>query len=215
SAASLAGEADWRAEIAALAAEGARVAAGASLPAPDAARRLLRDHGLPAPDGIRVAGPAASKSVLRWCEAFAPSLLSRIEQHSGAGALFDLHDVDSAVDALAQPRVPLPGGASLIIERTQALTAIDVNSGSEANALAVNLAAAQEIARQLRLRHIGGIVVIDFISLPRAEDRSRTEVALAAALASDPARTQILPMSRLGLVELSRERRGPELELES
>ncbi len=215
SAASLVGEADWRAEIAALAAEGARLAAGASLPAPDAARRLLCDHGLPAPDGIQVAGLAAARSVRRWCEAFAPSLLARIEQHSGGGTLFDLHDLDAAIDALAQPRIALPGGGSLIIERTQALAAIDVNSGAEANTLAVNLAAAPEIARQLRLRHIGGIVVIDFISLPRARDRARTEAALAAALASDPTRTQILPMSRLGLVELSRERRGPELELES
>ena len=98
-----------------------------------------------------------------------------------------------------------------MIEATEALTAIDVNAGGEPNLLAANLGAAVEIARQLRLRHVGGLIVVDFISLSRPADRKRTLDAFLTALANDPAQTYVLPMSSLGLVEMSRERRGPEL----
>jgi ribonuclease G len=200
--------ADFAAEIAALAAEGQ----GAGITAPDAFRRLATDCGAEPPDRILVAGLAALRTVERWCRAFAPSLEARIEP--AEAGLFDLHDLDQAISALAEPRVPLPGGASLVIEPTEALTVIDVNAGPEANALSVNLAAADEIGRQLRLRHIGGIVVIDFISMTRPRDRDRIVEALKAAVADDLAQTYIVPMSALGLVEMTRERRGPGLEFE-
>lgn len=100
-----------------------------------------------------------------------------------------------------------------MIEPTAALTAIDVNAGAAANALSVNLCAAREIARQIVLRHIGGIVVIDFISMTRSRDRDRTTEALRLAVAEDPSQVDILPMSAFGLVEMTRERRGPELTL--
>jgi ribonuclease G len=197
--------ADFAAEIATLAAEGQGIEIGA----PDAFRRLAGDH---APDRILAAGLAARRTVERWCRAFAPSLEARIEP--AEAGLFDLYDLDEAVSALAEPRVPLPGGASLVIEPTEALTVIDVNAGPEANALSVNLAAAGEIGRQLRLRHLGGIVVIDFISMTRPRDRDRIVEALKVAVADDPAQTYIVPMSALGLVEMTRERRGPGLEFE-
>jgi ribonuclease E/ribonuclease G len=202
------------AEAEALAAEGGRLGpAGATLAAPDAFRRLMSDHGVPAPDGILVAGREAGRAVTAWCGAFAPGLLDRVEAHGPDAGLFDAHDLDSALAALAEPRAPLEDGGSLIIEPTEALTAIDVNAGAAANILAVNLAAAKEIARQLVLRHIGGIVVIDFISMSRARDRAQVCEALKAALADDPARSDILPMSAFGLIEMTRERRGPALEL--
>lgn len=205
---------DYRAEIAALAAEGDQIrAATPACAAPDAFRRLVSDYGLPSPEEIQVFGRAAERSVDAWCMLFAPSLVGRVERHSGPRSLFDLHDLDGWIMALKGPRVPLPAGGSLVIEPTEALTVIDVNGGGEANPLAVNLAAAAEIGRQLRLRHIGGIIVIDFVSLNRPADRSRTEQALRQALAADPARTHVLPMSGLGLMEMTRERRGPELEL--
>jgi ribonuclease E/ribonuclease G len=177
--------------------------------APNAFARLAGDNSLPPPDRILVDGLAAKRTAERWCAAFAPSLLSRIESEA---AVFDHYDLDSAIEVLADARINLPGGGSLIIEPTEALTVIDVNSGSDSNILNVNLEAISEIARQLRLRHIGGIVVIDFISMAKPRDRDRVMAALDAALADDPAQTHILPMSAFGLVEMTRERRGPGLE---
>jgi ribonuclease G len=201
---------DLAAEIATLAAEGQ----GVSMPAPalvppDAFRRLASDY--PAIDRILVAGLAAQRSVERWCRNFAPSATGKVEQ--AAAGLFDLHDLDSMIADLADSRVPI-GGGSLVIEPTEALTAIDVNAGAEPNVLTANLAAAVEIARQLRLRHIGGIIVIDFISMTRPRDRDRVVDALRAAVADDPAQTYIVAMSPLGLVEMTRERRGPGLEFD-
>ena len=200
------GVADLTAEIASLTAEGQ----GTEIAPPDAFRRLAMDYGAPAPDRILAAGLAAQRTAERWCRAFAPSLEALIE--AVPAGLFDLHDLDDAIAALSEPRVALPDGGSLVIEPTDALTAIDVNAGSEPNGPSVNLAAAQEIARQLRLRHIGGIIVIDFISMGRERDRDQVMEALKTAVADDPSQTYIVPMSPLGLVEMTRERRGPGLE---
>jgi ribonuclease E/ribonuclease G len=184
-----------------------------SRPPPDAFRRLVSDLGADMPPRILVAGLAARRAVERWCETFAPDLSSCIEYPDPGANLFDVYDLDSAVADLSESRVPLSNGASLIIEPTAALTAIDVNAGAETNILAVNLAAATEIARQLRLRHIGGLIVIDFISMARPADGIKIAKALASALADDPAPTHILPMSRFGLIEMTRDRRGPSLVL--
>jgi ribonuclease E/ribonuclease G len=200
------GVGDLTAEIAGLAAEGQ----GAEIAPPDAFRRLAMDYGANAPDRILAAGLAAQRTAERWCRAFAPSLEARIE--AVPAGLFDLYDLDDSVAVLFEPRVALPGGGSLVIEPTEALTAIDVNAGPEANLLSVNLAAASEIARQIRLRHTGGIVVIDFISMGRERDRDQVMDALKTAVADDPSQTYIIPMSPLGLVEMTRERRGPGLE---
>jgi ribonuclease E/ribonuclease G len=205
---------DFTAEIAALSQEGLRLQdVDACYPAPDAFRRLIVDYGAPPPDSIVVSGRDAERSVRVWYETFAPSLQTRIQRHTDASSLFDAEGLEDGIDALAVPHAPLSNGGSLVIERTEALTAIDVNAGSESNSLSANLVAASEIARQLQLRHIGGIVVIDFISMSRPRDRERVVAALKFALADDPARTYVLPMSAFGLVEMTRERRGPELEL--
>jgi ribonuclease G len=204
-------EADFAAEITALAEEGAHIRNGGAASPPDAARRLLSDYGAPSPERLLVSGADALKKVSAWSRAFAPSLAGRIVRDQGS--LFDLHDLDAAIVDLASPHVALPFGGSLVIERTEALTVIDVNAGGEPNALAANLAAATEIARQLRLRHIGGIVVVDFVSMTRPADRTRVQDKFKSALAEDLAQTYLLPMSALGLVEMTRERRGPGLEV--
>ena len=103
------------------------------------------------------------------------------------------------------------GGGSLVIERTEALTAVDVNGGERGTPLAVNLEAARELARQLRLRNIGGVVVVDFISMKAPAEGEQVVQTLSGAVAGDPAGTQVYGMSRLGLVELTRARRGPAL----
>lgn len=112
--------------------------------------------------------------------------------------------------AALEPVVPLDGGGCLTIQETAALTAIDVDGGGR-RPLDVDLDAADEIARQLRLRQIGGIVVVDFVDLPTRTGRDRVLSALRAAFAGDPAPVRIFPMSPLGLVQLSRRRTGPSL----
>jgi ribonuclease G len=120
------------------------------------------------------------------------------------------HEVDEVQDAALDPVVPLPGGGRLVIEQAAAFTAIDVDSGgcrpAEANAAAV-----AEIARQLRLRNIGGQVVVDFVSGRDRKPLFRLAEALKQAVAADPVPTHVFGVSPLGLVELTRERRGPAL----
>jgi ribonuclease E/ribonuclease G len=122
---------------------------------------------------------------------------------------FDAMGASEQLEEALGREVMLAGGGSLIIEATAALTAIDVNGSGRP--LEVDLEAVPELARQLRLRRIGGIVVIDFVDLDSRSDRARLGAALRAAFAADPAEVQLYPMSPLGLVELSRQHTGPGL----
>lgn len=133
--------------------------------------------------------------------------------HEGPLPLFHATGVEREVRALDDPRVPLPGGASLVIHETEALWAIDVNSGRmrgedslEDTALAVDLAAAAEAARQIRLRDLGGLVVVDFIDCVDPLNRARVEAALREALARDPARMRVAPLSEFMVAEITRRR---------
>ncbi|QEX23748.1 hypothetical protein FRZ61_36870 [Hypericibacter adhaerens] len=130
-------------------------------------------------------------------------------------------DLEEAVQSALEPRLALSGGGWLLFEPGETLTAIDVNSGTASDRrpaasrtdlrLKLNLQAVEAIAHQLRLRAIGGLVVIDFIDMESSADRDRVVKALRHALADDPARTRVLPMSDLGLVQMTRQRRGAPL----
>ena len=140
-----------------------------------------------------------------------PHIADRIEVFAGPGALFDSHDLESDIDGLTKPRVKLPSGAWLTIEGTEALTSVDVNSGSfthspglEDTGLAVNLEAARELGRQLRLRGIGGLIVVDFLHMQGPMDRVLE--TLTQSLAKDGAPVTVAPMSQFGLVEITRKR---------
>lgn len=179
---------------------------------PDAGRRAVIGQGMRPLSRMVVGAEAAwAESFAAWCAEAAPDLAPLLERHRGPDALFDRFDLDGQVAALAGPGVPLRGGASLVIERTEALTAIDVNAGERGNPLAVNLEAVPEIARQLRLRNLGGIIVVDFVSMTGRGDGQRLLDGLAAAVADDPVQTEVYGLSKLGLVELTRARRGPAL----
>jgi ribonuclease E/ribonuclease G len=133
-----------------------------------------------------------------------------VELHDGKTPIFEIHDIEAQLDQALQPEVPLASGGSLSIEPTRALTAIDVDSASAA-ALATNLDAAEEIARQLRLRNVGGAVTVDFVTMKSGVERDQVLGRLAVALAADPTPTQLVGWTRLGMVELTRARRGPTL----
>lgn len=191
-------------------------------PGPDAPTRALIEQGAAAPAVILIDDPAPPgriavgdgpllSGVRDWCGHHAPDLLARLSAHKDTQRLFDLRDLDGALAELLDVRVPLPLGGSLVIERTEALTVVDVNAGERGNPLDVNLDAAAEIARQLRLRNVGGIVVVDFVNMRSRGDAERVLAALSQAVESDPVQTQVYGMSKLGLVELTRARRGTPL----
>jgi Rne/Rng family ribonuclease len=156
------------------------------------------------------------------CEGVLPGLGERIAYVPERDWSLSRDEILEQAEAALEPRVGLPSGGSLLFEPGHTLTAVDVNSGratgdaygradAEPTMLKTNLEAAEAIARQLRLRNIGGIIVIDFIDMRDTRARERVVSALRAALAGDPAPTRVEPMSRLGLVEMTRRRRGPSL----
>jgi len=119
--------------------------------------------------------------------------------------------LDEIIDELQESAVALPGGGNLVIEPTEALVAIDVNGGEAANPLAVNLQAVREIARRIRLRNMAGIIVIDALKMKNRTDKAKVLNALDKAVANDPAGVQVFGLTKLGLIELTRSRRGPSL----
>lgn len=143
-----------------------------------------------------------------------PALAAGLRLESGGPGLFAAAGIEATLEELLLPEVALPSGGFLLVEPVRTLTAIDVDSArhalagdSQSLALAVNLEAATEIARQLRLRQVSGLIVIDFLALRRPASRQTVVAALQAALADDPATTRVFPMAPSGLVEMTRQRR--------
>ena len=185
-------------------------AIGCLYPGQDAARRALIGVGVRPLARIAVDASSGWRDAFAaWCAGMAADLAPRLEPASPR--LFERHDLEGQIAALRRPQVPLLGGAGLVIERTEALIAIDVNGGERGNPLAVNLEAAGEIARQLRLRNLGGIIVVDFLSMTKRGEGERLLAALTAAVRDDPVQTEVYGISRLGLIEMTRARRGPAL----
>jgi ribonuclease G len=175
--------------------------------------RILRDEVGSDVRRIVIDDPAAARAARAYCAQAAPALVEKIAVHDGLDPVFESFGVADEIAGLAHPRVPLPSGAWLTIEQTEALTAIDVNSGSfagsgglEEASLAVNLEAAHAIGRQLSLRDIGGLIVIDFIHLASPENTARVLEALTQSVSRSRVPSQILGMSAFGLVEMTRKR---------
>ncbi len=182
---------------------------------PGLAVRSLRDF---APERAMVQGPDAQ--VLRnWIASFAPQDRGNeiaVEERTDLPLLFADSGIDLEIKRLEKPWVALPSGGSLVIESTEALVSIDVNSGKDTGtrsfdqmALATNLEAADEIPRQVRLRGLGGLIVVDFIDLRRATDREQVVGRLHEAFRADPQRVAIGGMSKFGLVDLTRQQTRP------
>jgi ribonuclease G len=160
----------------------------------------------------------AYEEVLEVVGLMAPSLKRRVVLHQDKVPLFVALGIEEEVDKLLRRRVPLPDGSHITIDETEALTAIDVNTGRYVGGgrladtvLHTNVQAAAEIARQLRLRNLGGIIVIDFIDMDNAKHRERVVDALRAGLTRDRARIEVTHISPLGLVEMTRKRVGANL----
>ncbi len=149
----------------------------------------------------------------QYIEQVKPEFLPHLKLYNSMVPLFNFYQVESQIETAYQRQVPLPSGGALVIDRTEALVSIDINSAKatsgtdiETTALSTNLEAADEIARQLRLRDLGGLVVIDFIDMSSSKNQRDVENRLKEALKADRARIQIGRISRFGLLEMSRQR---------
>lgn len=181
--------------------------------------RTVRDLLAPDVDHIYIDDATARDDTVAFAQKYAPELAGRIEHYAGRTPIFDLHGVENQLESALQPVVPLDSGGSLVIEQTEAMTTVDINTGGfvgarnlEDTALRTNLEATRAIARQLRLRNLGGIIIIDFIDMEDADHREQVMEKLERALSHDTVRNTISQISPLGLVEMTRKRTRESLE---
>lgn len=183
------------------------------------ALRSMRDLAAGEVEKIRIDSRENYQRLLGFCEQFLPEIASTIEYYPGERPIFDLYGVEDELQKALERKVNLKSGGYLIIDQTEAMTTIDVNTGAyvghrtlEETIFKTNLEAAQAIARQVRLRNLGGIIIIDFIDMTEAEHKRQVLRALEKALERDHAKTQISGVSALGLVEMTRKRTRESLE---
>ncbi len=179
----------------------------------DLPQRALRDLVTEHTASVKLDSAEAHAELSRFAETYMPSLAARLRLHSGERALFDLHRVDEEIERALARRVDLKSGGYLIIDQTEALTTIDVNTGGfvgsrsfDDTIFRTNLEAAHSIARQLRLRNLGGIIIVDFIDMTNPEHRDAVLTELKRALARDRTKASVNGFTSLGLVEMTRKR---------
>lgn len=181
--------------------------------------KVIRDLFTDDVDRLIVDSVSEYEKILDLMEIFSPELKSRVHLHNDRRALFELHGIDREIDKALRRQIWLESGAHLIIDKTEALTVIDVNTGKfigrtnlADTILKTNLEAVKEITHQMRLRDMGGIIIVDFIDMDRHDDKSRLLHALSEALKRDRTTTHLVGMTDLGLVQITRKRVGRDLE---
>ncbi len=183
------------------------------------ALRAIRDYLRPDIGEILVDSQESFEQIKHYVELVRPEFASKVHLYTGNIPLFSKFQIESQIDTAYQREVRLPSGGAIVIDPTEALTSIDVNSAKatrggdiEETALQTNIEAAEEIARQLRLRDVGGLVVIDFIDMTPLKNQREIENRMRDAVRQDRARIQFSRISRFGLLEMSRQRLRPSLE---
>lgn len=187
------------------------------------ANAMLRDLLSPDFNTIYVDDEDVYEQVRNYVAQIDPDRLNIVKSYSGTVSMFDAFNIEKQIRQSCGKAVSFKSGAYLIIETTEALNVIDVNSGNksksasdqENNALEVNLAAADEIARQLRLRDMGGIVVVDFIDMQSSENRTKLYERMKTAMANDKTKHNILPLSKFGLMQITRQRVRPVMNIDT
>jgi ribonuclease G len=175
--------------------------------------RAVRDLFTKEIDRLVIDSREEYQAIMEFIEHFVPSLKYSVELYEGREPLFDAYGIEMEISRALDKKIWLKSGGYIVIESTEALATIDVNTGSyvgkrnlEETIVKTNLEAVKEIAYQIRLRNIGGLIVIDFIDMDRESDREKVFLVLKEALEKDKAKTTVLKMSELGLIEMSRKR---------
>lgn len=181
--------------------------------------RSLRDYFTPDVGEILVDNSSIYREAKEFIKIISPKHTKSVKQYNGDKPIFSKYQLEQQIASVYESRVKLKSGGSIVIEQTEALVSIDVNSGKatqkktiEETAFQTNLEAAEEIARQLRLRDLGGLIVIDFIDLKDAKHKNELEKALRNYVKIDKAKTKIGRLSKFGLIEMSRQRIRPSIE---
>jgi len=181
--------------------------------------KTLRDLVTKNVDKVRIDSNEALEKTLTFARQFLPDWVQHIELYSADRPIFDLYGVEDEIQRALDKRAPLKSGGHVVIDQTEAMTTIDVNTGGflghrnlEETIFRTNLEAAQTIARQLRLRNLGGIIIIDFIDMQDTEHQRQVIRTLEKSLSKDHAKTQVYDMSPLGLVQMTRKRTTESLE---
>jgi ribonuclease E len=184
--------------------------------------RSIRDHFTPDIKEILIDDEAVHQEVKNFVHIISPKQTGIVKLHKSDKPIFTRFQLEDQIATIFNNRVTLKSGGSVVLERTEALVAIDVNSGKgtqkkniEETALMTNLEAAAEIARQLRIRDLGGLIVVDFIDMREQKHRNQVEKALRTGMKEDRARTKIGKISKFGLLELSRQRLRPSIDFGS
>ncbi len=183
------------------------------------ALRVLRDFAGVELEKVRIDSRETCERMVQFATKFVPEMVARIEHYPGERPIFDLYAIEDEIQRALGKKVPLKSGGYLIIDQTEAMTTIDVNTGAyvghrnlEETIFKTNLEAAQAIARQLRLRNLGGIIILDFIDMASEEHKQQVLRALQKHLEKDRAKSHICEVSALGLVEMTRKRTRESLE---
>ena len=181
--------------------------------------RMVRDMVADTIEKIRIDSVSVHSKTTQFVAEFIPDLNNRLEHYQGGRPLFDVYNIEDEIQKALHRQVPLKSGGYLIIDQTEAMTTIDINTGAfvghrnlEETIFRTNLEAASALARQLRLRNLGGIIIIDFIDMKDEEHKRQVLRTLEKALEHDHAKTHISEVSSLGLVEMTRKRTRESLE---
>jgi ribonuclease G len=181
--------------------------------------RTLRDLMHEKVERVRIDNADTLQQALRFARSFVPDWCARIEAYTGERPIFDLFGIEDEIEAALQRQVPLKSGGYLVFDQTEAMTTIDVNTGGfvgsrnlEETIYKTNLEATQVLARHLRLRNLGGIIIVDFIDMDNEEHQRQVMRSLRRALERDHAKIKVSELSELGLVEMTRKRTTESLE---
>jgi ribonuclease G len=185
----------------------------------DLALRAIRDLFSSDVDRLWCDDPATHERIAQFVQQYLPRLRSRVSLYEGQEPIFDHFGIEPQIERALERKVWLKSGGYLVFDQAEALTAIDVNTGrfvgkknQEETVLKTNLEAVEEVANQLRLRNIGGIIIVDFIDMTKEGNRKRVSDALSQALKRDKARTSMFKISELGLVQMTRKRTRDSLQ---
>ena len=188
----------------------------------DLVLRSIRDYFTPDVNEILIDDPAVYQEVRKFIKIISRKHHKIVKLYKGVKPIFTKFEIENQIAPIFESRVTLKSGGSIVIEQTEALVSIDVNSGKsthersiEKTAFLTNLEAAEEAGRQLRLRDLGGLIVIDFIDMQDLKNRSKVERRLRTCVSEDKAKTKVGKISRFGLLEMSRQRIRPSIEFGS